>query len=74
LIDADTELACPIAFQRFQPIARQRCKIAQAGSCTKNFQSLPGLTLEPAKLTNGFTGRKTLGPPVSITQDHLASV
>ncbi len=70
VVDADRELSGTIAFQSFQPVARQSAKIGKARCRVHPVKPDFGLPRETGKLFDVFSGSETLGSLIAIADDH----
>jgi hypothetical protein len=70
IVDADGVLALPIAFESFQPIARQSRKVSQAGRRFQPVKADFGLPGKTGKFPDTLSIGEARGPIVPEAGDH----
>ncbi len=68
-VDADAELAAPVALQGFKTIAGQSPQVLDAGGGVQNFKALPRLPVESLKLPDERAVGKGFGSFVTVAQN-----
>src|SRR5882724_85617 len=70
IVDADREQPGTVAFERFQPVARQCRQISQVRRRVQPIKAYHGLPREAGELPDMTSRGKPLGALVPIADDH----
>jgi hypothetical protein len=64
IIDPDALLALPVAFEGFQPVARQGGEVLQTRRCFEPIETDFGLPCKARKLADALAVGKAFGPAI----------
>ena len=70
VIDADAVLTLPVAFERFQPVAGQSCKVFQTRGCIQSVKTKLGLSGKTGKFPDPLAIYEAFGLAIPVADDH----